>query len=172
MFIDYYKVLAISIDATNEDIKKAYREQSKKWHPDRNKGVDTKEQMQLINEANLILKDAEARAKYNVEYHRFVKTKVREPEQKYEKDTSESSEPLDFTSKNYTYTDYKVQDPELARWMQNAKNQSLRIVEQFFNDLSTLSKVGAKAVIKEMWEKFLVFLALGIIGSIIYMIVN
>ena len=168
MFVDYYAVLGISKDATEEEIKKAYREQSKKWHPDRNKNEDAKEQMQLINEANLILKDTEARSRYNVEYLLFVKIKSREQED----DTPEYSEIFDFTdkSKNYSYTNYKVNDPDLERWMKNAKNQSIQIVEQFFSDLGTLTKVGAKAVLKEMWEKFLIFLALGIIVLIVYML--
>ena len=70
----------------------------------------------------------------------------------------------------YEYKDYEVRDPELSKWMKNAKNQSIQIVEQFFSDLGTLTQVGVKAVLKEMWEKFLIFLVLGIIGSIIYMI--
>lgn len=63
-----------------------------------------------------------------------------------------------------------VINPVLSKWMKNAKNQSLRIVEQFLSDLGTLTQVGVKAVLKEMWEKFLIFLVLGIIVSIIYMI--
>ena len=42
-----------------------------RWHPDRNPGIDTNPQMQLINEAKLILLDEEARAKYDLQYSRF-----------------------------------------------------------------------------------------------------
>lgn len=173
MFVDYYAVLDISVDATNEEIKKAYREQSKKWHPDKNKGIDTKEQMQLINEANLILKDAEARSKYDIEYNFFKKSSnsFEEIIEDEDKGAEFKEAYSSFTkSTKYEYKDYEVRDPELSKWMKNAKNQSIQIVEQFFSELGTLTQVGVKAVLKEMWEKFLIFLVLGIIGSIIYMI--
>ena len=39
-FIDYYKVLNISENATLEEIKKAFRELAKEFHPDKNKSSD------------------------------------------------------------------------------------------------------------------------------------
>jgi len=36
MFKDYYKLLDITQNASEEEIKKAFREQAIKWHPDRN----------------------------------------------------------------------------------------------------------------------------------------
>ena len=71
MFKDYYKILEVSQNATDEEIKKAFREQAIKWHPDRNQGTDTTLRMQEINEAHLILKDKEARTRYDIEYNKF-----------------------------------------------------------------------------------------------------
>lgn len=65
-FIDYYKVLGLSKDATQDDIKKAYRKLARKYHPDLN--PDDKEahkMFQQINEANEVLSDAEMRRKYD-----------------------------------------------------------------------------------------------------------
>lgn len=65
-FIDYYKVLGIEKNATQEDIRKAYRRLAKKYHPDLNRdNPDAKERFQEINEANEVLGDPEKRKKYD-----------------------------------------------------------------------------------------------------------
>ena len=70
MFQDYYKILEVSRTASAEEITRAYRRLAQKWHPDRNPGRNTTETMALINEARLILKDPEKRARYDREYDR------------------------------------------------------------------------------------------------------
>lgn len=65
-FIDYYEVLGINKNATEDDIKKAYRKLARKLHPDLNpndKEAQTK--FQKINEANEVLSDPEKRKKYD-----------------------------------------------------------------------------------------------------------
>ena len=65
-FIDYYKILGISKDATQEDIKKAYRKQARKYHPDLNKdNPNAQEKFQEINEANEVLSNPEKRKRYD-----------------------------------------------------------------------------------------------------------
>lgn len=59
MFVDYYQILEISYPSNADEIKRAYRKLSLKWHPDRNVGIDTSEIMIGINEAYYILKDNE-----------------------------------------------------------------------------------------------------------------
>jgi curved DNA-binding protein len=64
--IDYYKILEITSNASNEVIKKAYRRLSKLYHPDINpRGA---EQFKNINEANSILSDSEKRKLYDIKY--------------------------------------------------------------------------------------------------------
>ncbi|MCX7991461.1 MAG: molecular chaperone DnaJ [Proteobacteria bacterium] len=63
---DYYEVLGLSRDATENDIKKAYRNLALKYHPDRNPGdKQAEEKFKEINEAYEVLSDPEKRARYD-----------------------------------------------------------------------------------------------------------
>ena len=65
-FIDYYKILEIDKNATEEDIKKAYRKLARKLHPDLNPNdKEAHKKFQQINEANEVLSDPEKRKKYD-----------------------------------------------------------------------------------------------------------
>lgn len=65
-FIDYYKILGVAKDATQGDIKKAYRKLAKQYHPDLNKdNPQAKARFQEINEANEVLGDPEKRRRYD-----------------------------------------------------------------------------------------------------------
>lgn len=65
-FIDYYKVLGVDKDTTQDEIRKAYRRLAKRYHPDiNNDSPEAKERFQEINEANEVLGDPEKRKKYD-----------------------------------------------------------------------------------------------------------
>ena len=65
-YIDYYKVLGVPKNASQEEIKKAYRKLARKMHPDLNPDdKDAHRKFQEINEAHEVLSDPEKRAKYD-----------------------------------------------------------------------------------------------------------
>lgn len=65
-YIDYYKVLGVANNATEKDIKKAFRKLARKYHPDVNPNDATAEQkFKEVNEANEVLGDPEKRKKYD-----------------------------------------------------------------------------------------------------------
>lgn len=62
---DYYEILNVAKDASEQDLKKAYRKLAMKYHPDKNKSADAEEKFKEISEAYAILSDSEKRAQYD-----------------------------------------------------------------------------------------------------------
>ncbi|MFC7476413.1 molecular chaperone DnaJ [Dankookia sp. GCM10030260] len=63
---DYYEILGVTREATEDDLKKAYRKQAMKYHPDRNQGdKEAEARFKDLNEAYDVLKDGEKRAAYD-----------------------------------------------------------------------------------------------------------
>jgi len=63
----HYEILGVSKDASESDIKKAYRKLSLQYHPDRNHDPEAVEKYKVINEAHEILSDHQKREQYNME---------------------------------------------------------------------------------------------------------
>lgn len=64
-FKDYYDTLGVARDATQEDIKKAFRKLARKYHPDVSREKDAEARMKDVNEAYAVLSDPEKRAAYD-----------------------------------------------------------------------------------------------------------
>lgn len=67
---DYYEVLGLGRDASDDDIKKAFRKLAFQYHPDRNKESGAEEKFKELNEAYEVLASAEKRAVYDRFGHR------------------------------------------------------------------------------------------------------
>ncbi|MEC4816650.1 MAG: J domain-containing protein [Scytonema sp. PMC 1069.18] len=74
-FRDYYEILGVSKDTTNEEIKKNYRRLARQYHPDLNPGnKEAEEKFKDIGEAYEVLSDATKRAQYD-QFSRFWQQK-------------------------------------------------------------------------------------------------
>lgn len=177
MFVDYYSILEISEFATLDEIKAAFRKQAIKWHPDRNPGVDTTRQMQLINEANLILKDPEARIRFNKEYQKFKsycqakeqeETKTNQQDKKKQQQEKEKAASQKTKESEFEYQDYNVEDDILKQWIANAKRQAADLAKQTIKEFGGMVVVGAKEGVKAAGQTILIQIVIGIIFLIIF----
>jgi curved DNA-binding protein CbpA len=97
---DYYKILELKQTANLEEIKKAYRALSKRYHPDINKnGI---EQFKAINEANSVLSDAVKRKAYDMQYNTHFKPKS--TQQTAPTNSKQATSNITNTNKSYTQT--------------------------------------------------------------------
>ncbi len=68
MTVDHYRTLGLPLEATQQDIKKAYRRLAMQHHPDRNGGdPESEERLKEINEAYRILGDEDKRRRYDIQ---------------------------------------------------------------------------------------------------------
>ena len=187
MFIDYYSLLNIAPNASQIEIKAAFKKQALKWHPDKNPGIDTTEMMQNINEAYLILKDQEAKKLYDAEYLRFNKFKKEQEksrqskeESKSQKQQSNKSENKDYSyesEENYQgeqheYSSYNVVDETLKKWMNNARTQAINLAQQTIEDFRGMSIESGKAIGDAVLSGIVKYVVFGVLMLILFKACN
>lgn len=159
MFKDYYKILGLVYPSSSEEIKKAYRLLSLKWHPDRNPGAETTDKMVSINEAYFILKDADRKERYDKEYLRYQEYIKASFKQGPESDSHKSG----FENNHYQYHDSSVQDD-----INTAHSYAKNLVEEFIKNLKETGKNAAKGA----WEGAKAYLIIAIILPIIFFLIR
>lgn len=87
---DYYKILDISINATKDEVKKAFRSLAKKYHPDRNVNDENAlRKFQEVNEAYEVLSNEDSRREYDKKKSSFEQSNNKETNSENNKSNSE-----------------------------------------------------------------------------------
>lgn len=111
-FINYYELLGVKKDATAEEIRKAYRIQAKKWHPDINKDKEASNITKKLNDAKQILLDETKRKEYDRYLEELTNPnyeKLKEKEKPSQKDTNTNYQKTNYQEEYYkeTYTKWE-----------------------------------------------------------------
>lgn len=111
MFLDYYKILDISFNATQEEIKRAYRVKAKIHHPDINSSDDANHLFTLINEAYGVLTDENKRFRFDLKYkyHNRIKYKAQPDETIIDK-AKKKKQDFHYDWKSYDHARYRAKD--------------------------------------------------------------
>ena len=120
--MNYYELLGVKNNATEEEIKAAYKKQMKKWHPDINKSSDAVNMSSMINEAKEVLLNPIKRR----DYDEYLNKKVEENYNRYtqRKKTTTNNE---TNSTNNEYKDTKVTKWQYLRdWLKYANIPYIR----------------------------------------------
>ncbi len=107
---DYYAILEVDRNATEEEIKKSYRRLMKKYHPDLNKSKEDEEKSKEINEAYSILGDPEKRKMYDLGN---LETSI-QTEFDYDSLTKEQKEYIEFIRERKAFE--LIVEEELAKY--------------------------------------------------------
>lgn len=131
MIKDYYKILGLSISATQKDIKQSYRKLAVFWHPDRNSNPIALEKMKELNEAYEILSDENKRKSYNKIYQEyFINSQIVKYQGQSEKKYNEEKE-------KSVRQKYEKEYNDLKEWTSNIQF-SLKKFDKFLE--SSISK--------------------------------
>ena len=156
---DYYGILEIKEESTQNEIKQSYRRLAFKWHPDKNPGNDTTKKMQEIIEANLILSNPEKRKRYDKHWHYYYGNKTGS-------NISNISNTSNTSKNRATYNT----DETLFDWMHSAQTKSENLVKETLEDLLGMLNAAGKAAKEEAKKVFVYWIIFAIIGLFFFII--
>lgn len=145
--VNYYEILGVSRDASEAEIKKAFRELSKMYHPDTHPGIDESLQ-KSVNEAYEVLKNTSKRAEYDqnyAEYERLEREKAHAAKRK----TSEHSGTRQSTQNSYQQQTQKTKDnrERYGDYFQKGQTRHYR------SEQPRTEKKGFTETMKQAWEE-------------------
>ncbi len=151
--MNYYEVLGVSKDASESELKTAYRKQALKWHPDRNKSAEATEKFKEINRAYEVLADSSKRQAYDQYGH-----------DAYERGgmgrggSSGQQQPYGQQGPfSYTYTTGNDGGNPFEGFDVGGFSDPFEIFEQFFGFKSPFSGSGRSRKSRELYEVELTF---------------
>lgn len=151
-FVDYYQILDTPFNSSEDELKKAYRNLSLKYHPDRNKdNPDATSKQQGINEAYYILGNHERRISYDAEfirYQEFLKRAFdskKKSQEKAEYKNKEEHAKNQTQNSQSTSEEFEIFDERLKNWMDEAKKHASQVAKQAAADFKGVVKEGANA---------------------------
>ncbi len=164
-FIDYYSVLELPFTTSTIEIKSAYRALVKKYHPDINHSPNATAKMQLLNEAYLILSDAQAKALYDIERKRYFEanqSQARQSSQQssYQSATHSTQRPNTESESGQGYT---FESDTLRDWVEKARQQAKDITAQAVIDAGGIIKEAGNGIANGVGRVIVYFVAINII---------
>ena len=133
MHKDYYKILGVSRDADESEIKKAFRKLAKQYHPDTNNGnPEAEKKFREINEAYSVLSDEGKRKEYDESQQKEQSSSVKSETQGTRKKAQTANPFAGFTAQNFKMDFGDMMFDEIN----NKKQESKKSGEVNLNDVS------------------------------------
>jgi len=157
-FIDYYALLGIDVTASQEEIRCAYKEMVRFWHPDRNKNPNAKEVFHKIHKANEVLSDENAKKAYDA----LINAKILKLKKDNAKDTNNKRMKEELFRREATHAKKQKPSPcsideEQARakresWRRFREEMAASIRSNYSSD-NDPAEEDPGATIKVMWDE-------------------
>lgn len=109
---DFYQILGVKPDATEEEIKKAFRSLAKKYHPDMHPDDATMEaKFKEVNDAYAVLSDSKKRTEYDLSRNGQTNTKEKKQERENTRQAKQA-EKVDFSQMHKNFEQFFGFDPK------------------------------------------------------------
>lgn len=114
--MNYYSILEVAVNASEEVIKGAYKALVKKYHPDANNGIASNDNLTLINEAFEVLSNTETRREYDLSLDNSDENKVKLSRQELDEMLRAEYEKGRTEAANYEKEEADYEDDDFERY--------------------------------------------------------